>query len=160
MLNRDFREMLSAFTGEGVEFLIVGAYAMAAHGLPRATGDLDFWVRPSKANAGRLMRALIRFGAPMDEVTVDDFVIRDLVFQIGVQPNRVDILTSIDGVEFDEAWANRITAQVGGVEVPVLGARCSVLGARCSVLGARCSARRYPGREVAPTRHPPILHQE
>jgi len=56
MLNRDFREMLSAFTGEGVEFLIVGAYAMAAHGLPRATGDLDFWVRPSKANAGRLMR--------------------------------------------------------------------------------------------------------
>lgn len=121
MLNPDFKDMLSVFDEEKVEFLVVGAYAMAAHGVPRATGDLDFWIRPSKENAERVIRALTRFGAPMDEIAVEDFVTPDLVLQIGVEPNRVDLLTSIDGVEFDEAWKNRITAQVGGKAVPVLG---------------------------------------
>ncbi|MEX2527863.1 MAG: nucleotidyltransferase [Gemmatimonadota bacterium] len=121
MLNPDFRDMLSVFDEEGVEFLVVGAYAMAAHGLPRATGDLDFWVRPSKENADRVIRALVRFGAPMDMITVDDFLTPDLVFQIGMEPNRIDLLTHIDGVEFKAAWDNRIIAQVGGVDIPVLG---------------------------------------
>jgi len=92
MLNPDFRDMLSAFGEEKVDFLVVGAYAMAAHGVPRATGDLDFWVRPSEENAERVIRALVRFGAPMDAITVDDFTTPGLVFQIGVEPNRVDLL--------------------------------------------------------------------
>jgi hypothetical protein len=113
--------MLSVFDEEEVEFLVVGAYAMAAHGAPRATGDLDFWIRPSEENAGRVIRALMRFGAPINEIAVEDFVTRDLVFQIGIEPNRIDLLTSIDGVDFGEAWENRVTVEVGGVPVPVLG---------------------------------------
>jgi len=121
MLNPDFKDMLSVFDEEEVEFLVVGAYAMAAHGAPRATGDLDFWIRPSEGNAGRVIRALMRFGAPINEIAVEDFVTRDLVFQIGIEPNRIDLLTSIDGVDFGEAWENRVTVEVGGVPVPVLG---------------------------------------
>ncbi|MGH7719568.1 MAG: hypothetical protein ACREON_12095 [Gemmatimonadaceae bacterium] len=121
MLNPDFRDMLSAFAAAEVEFLSVGAYALAGHGIPRATGDLDLWVRPSAANAERVMRALEAFGAPMDQITGDDLVSPDLIFQIGIEPNRIDILTSIDGVEFDEAWPNRVVIQVDGVEVPLLG---------------------------------------
>jgi hypothetical protein len=121
MLNPDFKDMLSVFDEEEVEFLVVGAYAMAAHGAPRATGDLDFWIRPSEENAGRVIRALMRFGAPINEIAVEDFVTRDLVFQIGIEPNRIDLLTSIDGVDFGEAWENRVTVEVGGVPVPVLG---------------------------------------
>jgi hypothetical protein len=113
MLNPDFKDMLSVFDEEEVEFLVVGAYAMAAHGAPRATGDLDFWIRPSEENAGRVIRALMRFGAPINEIAVEDFVTRDLVFQIGIEPNRIDLLTSIDGVDFGEAWENRVTVEVG-----------------------------------------------
>lgn len=106
-MNPDFRDMLSALCAEGVEFLIVGGYAMAAHGLPRATGDIDIWVRPSADNARRVWRALRRFGAPMRDLTVEDLHTPDIVFQVGVAPRRVDILTSITAVEFDEAWARR-----------------------------------------------------
>ncbi len=121
MLNPDFSDMLSAFTAESVEFLVVGAYALAAHGIPRATGDLDFWVRPSPENAQRVLRALAAFGAPAGDVTVQDLTTPDLVFQIGLEPNRIDILTSIDGVHFDEAYQTRLTARIGSLEVPVLG---------------------------------------
>lgn len=121
MLNPDFRDMLSALYEEEVEFLVVGAYAMAAHGVTRATGDLDFWIHPSKSNAERLIKALNRFGAPTDSISAADFASPDLVFQIGIEPNRIDLLTSIDGVDFQRAWQNRITTRVGGVDVPVLG---------------------------------------
>lgn len=121
MLNPDFKDMLSALTEEEVEFLVVGAYAMAAHGVPRATGDLDFWVRRSEENARRLIRALVAFGAPTEEISPGDFLSRDLVFQIGVEPNRIDFLTNVDGVEFEEAWPNRTVAEVEGIDVPVIG---------------------------------------
>ncbi len=121
MLNPDFSEMLSAFTGESVEFLVVGAYALAAHGIPRATGDLDFWVRPSRENAGRVLRALAAFGAPTGDLSIHDLTAPDLVLQIGLEPNRIDILTSIDGVEFDDAHRTRTTARIDGLDVPVLG---------------------------------------
>lgn len=121
MLNPDFRDMLSAFAAEDVEFLVVGAYALAAHGVPRATGDLDLWVRPSAENADRVLRALHAFGAPTAELTQEDLVSPDVVFQIGVEPRRVDILTSIDGVAFDAAWANRKRIEVDDLELPVLG---------------------------------------
>lgn len=121
MLNPDFRDMLSAFAAEDVEFLVVGAYALAAHGVPRATGDLDLWVRPSSENADRVLRALHEFGAPTTDLTQEDLVSPDVVFQIGVEPRRIDILTSIDGVEFDAAWASREEIEVEGLPLPVLG---------------------------------------
>lgn len=123
MLNPDFRDMLSAFAAEDVEFLVVGAYALAAHGVPRATGDLDLWIRPATENADRVLRALREFGAPTTELTREDLVSPDVVFQIGVEPRRIDILTSIDGVEFDAAWADRERIEVDDLELPVLGRR-------------------------------------
>lgn len=120
MLNPDFKDILSALSEEGVEFLLVGAYAMAVHGMPRATGDLDIWVRATEPNAERVIRALGQFGAPLESVDVGDFTRPDLVVQIGVAPRRLDFLTSIDGVDFDRAWRNRTVVPVDGLEVPVL----------------------------------------
>src|SRR5918998_5307605 len=104
MLNPDFKDMLSCLKDEGVEFIVVGAYALAAHGLPRATGDIDIWVRNSPDNAPKIMRALARFGAPTSNLSEADFVSPDMVVQIGVEPSRVDLLTGISGVEFNDAW--------------------------------------------------------
>ena len=120
-MNPHFREMLSAFIAEGVEFLIVGAYALAAHGVPRATGDLDFWVRPGDDNARRVLQALAAFGAPLHDLAAEDLTQPDVVFQIGVEPARIDILTEIDGVAFDEAWAGRVVSEIDGLRVPVIG---------------------------------------
>jgi len=119
-LNPDFRDMLSALFAEKVEFLIVGAYALAAHGCPRATGDLDIWIRRSAENAQRVWRALERFGAPRSRLSPDDFNAPDTVFQVGVAPRRVDILTAIDGVSFDEAWPNRRDVVIDGHPLAVL----------------------------------------
>lgn len=113
-MNRDFVEMLTALSAEGVEFLIVGAYAVAGHGLPRATGDIDLWVRPSRDNATKVWNALERFGAPRSRLTPESFTERDIVYQIGLPPNRIDILTDIDGVTFDEAWRDRVPCPVEG----------------------------------------------
>ncbi len=113
--------MLSALSGEGAEFLIVGAYAMAAHGVPRATGDLDIWVRPSSANAARVMRALRRFGAPVFDLTESDLARTGTVFQIGQPPSRIDILTSVDGVTFGSAWPRRMSSRVEQIDVAVIG---------------------------------------
>jgi hypothetical protein len=112
--------MLSCLNGEGVEFIVVGAYALAAHGLPRATGDIDLWVRNTAENADRVMRALAKFGAPLADLSADDFAAPDVVLQLGVEPHRIDLLTGIDGVEFAEAWRNKVAITVGGMEVNVL----------------------------------------
>lgn len=120
-LNRDFAEMLAALSEAGAELLVVGAYAMAAHGWPRATGDIDIWVRPSPQNAARVLEALSSFGAPLFDLTKEDLVKSDTVLQLGVPPSRIDILTGISGVTFEEAWAARIIARVEGMDVPVIG---------------------------------------
>ena len=98
MLNRDYVEMLAALSAAGAEYLVVGAHALAAHGAPRATGDLDLWVRPTPENARRVWQALEAFGAPLHELTLGDLSRPDVVFQIGLVPQRIDILTSITGV--------------------------------------------------------------
>jgi hypothetical protein len=121
MLNPDFRDMLSAFNAEGVEYLIVGGYAVAHHGYPRATGDMDFWARRTPENADRVLRALAAFGAPAGLVSRDDLLNSDMVAQIGVEPNRIDILTAIDGVEFDDAYPDRDVMQLDGVTIPFVG---------------------------------------
>jgi predicted nucleotidyltransferase len=113
--------MLSALSDAGVEFLIVGAHALAAHGAPRATRDLDIWVNPTPENAARVMKALRAFGAALMDLTEEDLTTPGTVFQIGVDPFRVDILTAISGVAFDEAWKNRLSLDIEGVRMPVLG---------------------------------------
>jgi hypothetical protein len=120
-MNRDFVEMLSALSVAGAEYLVVGAHALAAHGVPRATGDLDIWVRPSAANASRVRHALAHFGASLEDLSATDLASPDLVFQVGLPPARIDILTTISGVEFAAAWGRRVTVAIGELQVPVLG---------------------------------------
>lgn len=119
-MNPDFRDLLAAFNAHGVEFLVVGAHALAAHGLVRATKDLDVWVRPDAGNAERVIAALVEFGAPLHDLTVDDLSRPGLIFQIGVEPIRIDVITSIDGVEFETAWPHRLEATFADQSAPVL----------------------------------------
>jgi hypothetical protein len=120
-MNRDFVEMLSALCAAGVEYLIVGAHALAAHGAPRATGDLDIWVNATEANAARILQALRNFGAPLFDLTPHDLVRPDVVFQIGLPPSRIDLLTGVSGLTFADAWNRRMEIQVGDLTVPVVG---------------------------------------
>lgn len=120
MLNPDFKDMLSCLKEEKVEFLIVGAYALAAHGLPRATGDIDILVRRDDMNARRIMQAIAKFGAPVSGLSEQDFTSPDMVVQFGVEPCRIDLLTKISGVEFDDAWRNKVEVEVDGLEIYVL----------------------------------------
>jgi hypothetical protein len=120
-VNEDFRDLLAALSEVGARFLIVGAYAVAFHAEPRATGGLDVWVEATRANAERVMAALRSFGAPLHDLTADDLASPDVVFQIGIPPRRIDILTSITGVTFDEAWAGRAEVTYGDVRCPVIG---------------------------------------
>ena len=121
MLNPDYREMLQYLGEEKVEFLVVGAHAMAVHGYARSTGDFDIWVNPESSNAVRLFRALARFGAPMQDLVPEVFTSEGVVFQIGVAPCRVDILTSITGhIAFSDALGNAMTVDLDGMSVPVL----------------------------------------
>ncbi|MDZ4862251.1 MAG: hypothetical protein SGJ01_02300 [Gemmatimonadota bacterium] len=131
-MNPDFIEMLSALHDAEADYLVVGAHALAAHGRPRATGDLDLWVRPTPANADRVYAALTRFGAPLHELAPGDLATPDLVFQIGVVPVRIDILTSVSGVTFDEGWASRMTVPIGTLDVPVIGRECLIRNKRAS----------------------------
>jgi hypothetical protein len=120
-VNPHFRDILAALSAAGAEFLVVGAYALGVHGLVRATGDLDIWVRATPENARKVWQALVRFGAPLSSVTVQDFTAPDIVFRMGLPPSQIDILTSVSGVTFDAAWPNRVECQVEGVQVFVIG---------------------------------------
>ncbi|HYC87620.1 MAG TPA: hypothetical protein VEO54_00285 [Thermoanaerobaculia bacterium] len=122
-MNRDFVEMLHALSDAGADFLIVGAHARAVYGEPRATKDLDIWVRADEANARCVWSALAAFGAPMTDLALEDLSRPGITFQLGVPPYRIDILTELTGVTFDEAWANRTSVQIGGVIYPVIGKR-------------------------------------
>jgi hypothetical protein len=115
-MNPDFLDLLRAFTAADVRFLIVGAYALAVHGRPRATGDLDVWIDATPENAGRVIRALAAFGAPLADVREADFSRPGAVFQIGVAPGRIDILTELTGLEFTDAWTTRIRRPFGDID--------------------------------------------
>jgi hypothetical protein len=122
-LNEDFIDALCCLQEAAVEFVIVGAHALAAHGIARATGDIDIFVRPSAENAARVMAALTAFGAPLaaHQVGEADFSEPGTVYQIGLPPRRIDLLTEISGVSFDEAWTSRLDAAVAGMQLPFLG---------------------------------------
>lgn len=119
-MNRDLIDLLAEFNAQGVEFLVVGAHALAVHGHVRATKDLDVWVRADATNAPRVFAALAAFGAPLQDLTVADLAEPGLVFQIGVPPLRVDVITAIDGVTFPEAWTDRILVSLDGTPVPII----------------------------------------
>ncbi|HUG54143.1 MAG TPA: hypothetical protein VMR21_11090 [Vicinamibacteria bacterium] len=133
-MNEDFRDLLSALLTEGARFLVVGAHALAVHGVPRATGDLDVWIASDAENASRVYRGLVRFGAPMAALGLDadDLTRSEQVVQIGLPPRRIDVLTSISGVGFEEAWKGQLTHDVGGHAVPFLGRAALVKNKRAS----------------------------
>ena len=120
-MNPDFLDLLRAFIDRNVRFLVVGAYALGVHGRPRATGDLDVWVDPTPANAANIMQALEQFGAPLNGVTVHDFSRPGIVFQMGLPPLRIDVLTQLTGLAFAEAWPTRVAAAFGPLTVDVIG---------------------------------------
>jgi len=120
-LSKDLREFVALLNSNEVEYLVVGAFAVAYHGFPRYTGDLDLLVRPSSENAQRVLRALAQFGFRSLAIQIDDLQTPGKVIQLGVQPNRIDIITSISGVSFDEAWATRAAATLEGIGTQFIG---------------------------------------
>lgn len=119
-MNRDFRDLLAEFNVQGVEYLVVGAHALAAHGHVRATKDLDIWVRPDVENAKRVLKALTEFGAPLHDLSEADLATPGTVFQMGLPPLRIDVITAIDGVSFDEAWPARLMTRFSDEPTAVL----------------------------------------
>ena len=119
MLNEDYKDMLQALVDEKVRFLLVGAYALAAHGYPRATMDIDIWVMPAPDNADAALRAIRRFGAPLHNLTKADLETEGTVFQIGVAPRRIDIITAASGLQFDQTFARSLTVELEGIEVHI-----------------------------------------
>jgi hypothetical protein len=120
-INPDFSDLFAALRAAGARYLLVGGYALAVHAQPRFTKDLDIWVEPSVENARRVHAALSAFGAPVSELAPWDLETPGLIFQIGIPPNRIDVLTAIDGVAFDAAWPNRLSAVYGDEAITVIG---------------------------------------
>ena len=120
MLNKDFKEFIELLQLNAVEFLVVGAHALAVHGRPRYTGDLDIWVKPEPDNFARLIKALDAFGFAALGVSTEDFMAPQAMVQLGYPPARIDLLTSIDGVTFDECFAHRLDVMIGGTLLPVI----------------------------------------
>jgi hypothetical protein len=131
-MNQDFLDLLRAFIEGNVRFLIVGAYALAVHGRPRATGDLDVWVDATPENAAKVMSALERFGAPTAQVSVEDFSRPGIVFQMGLPPLRIDVLTELSGLTFTEAWSSRMQAAFGPVMADVIGREAFIKNKRAT----------------------------
>ena len=122
-MNEDFRDVLAELLSARARFLVVGAHALAVHGIPRATGDLDVWIDPRADNVLHVWTALVRFGAPVEAlgVSVQDLAKPGMVVQIGIPPRRIDILTSVTGLMFEDAWTSRSTHRVDDLEVPFIG---------------------------------------
>jgi hypothetical protein len=131
-VNRDFRDLLAEFNVQGVKYLIVGAHALAAHGHVRATKDLDVWVCPDSENAPRVLKALTAFGAPLHDLREADLTEPGVIFQIGVPPVRIDIVTAIDGVNFAEAWPVRMLTKFADQPTAVLSREHLIQNKRAS----------------------------
>lgn len=120
-LSKDLREFVELLNANEVEYLVVGAFALAFHGVSRYTADLDLLIRPTLPNAEKVLRTLSQFGFASMEVKTDDFQIPDRVIQLGVRPNRIDLLTGISGVSFDEAWATHLEGPLDGIRTHFIG---------------------------------------
>ena len=120
-MNPDFKDLFSELSAAEARWLLVGGYATMHYSVPRYTKDLDVWVEPTEENARKIHRALARFGAPMGDLRIADLATPGTIFQIGVAPNRIDVLTAIEGLVFAEAWDRRTNATYGGVPIYVVG---------------------------------------
>jgi hypothetical protein len=118
--NQDYKDLLQNLSDARVRFLVVGAYAVMYHTEPRYTKDLDLWIQPTRENAARVWQALLRFGAPLTKVAEDDFANPETVFQIGIEPNRIDLITAVEGLNFEKAWQKRIRTSYDGLPIYVL----------------------------------------
>ena len=155
-LPEDWSEFIGLLLAHRVRFLVVGAYALAANGRPRATQDIDFWVEPTRPNARKLCAALAEFGFPALAEAVEEFSSPGRMATLGRPPLRIDVMTSIDGVSFDVAWKNRITARFGDSRIGFLGRREMVRNKRAAgrpqdladiaLLGERPRRSRGPAR--------------
>ena len=119
--NEDFKDLFKHLNEEQVEYLVVGAHAVIFYTEPRYTKDLDVWVLATRPNAEKLWKALGKFGAPLANMSLDDLTNKELVYQIGVAPNRIDILMNIAGVDFEEAKANQIESTYAGERIHIIG---------------------------------------
>ena len=119
-VNRDFKDLLSEFNAAEVRYLVVGAHAVIFYSVPRYTKDLDIWIEPTRENAERAYRALAAFGAPLANISMADLCTPETILQIGVEPNRIDILTDVEGLRFEDAWRHRQQTTYGGEPVGLL----------------------------------------
>ena len=119
-MNRDYADLFKLFNGHRVRYLVVGAYAVIFYAEPRYTKDLDLWVEPTRENAERVWKGLLEFGAPLEGVSLEDFSNPELIYQIGVEPNRIDIMMAVPGLEFTAAWKRRVTSSYGGEVISIL----------------------------------------
>jgi hypothetical protein len=117
VLNQDFKEFIQSLNDNAVRYLLVGGYAVALHGYPRYTKDLDIWVDSTTENAAQIIKALQQFGFGSLDLKESDFTTPDQVVQLGYPPNRIDLLTSLSGVEFSECYASRVVEEIDGVPV-------------------------------------------
>ncbi len=117
MFNQDFKEFIESLNVNQVRYLVIGGYAVALHGHPRYTKDLDVWVERNRENAQALIRALAQFGMGSLGLTVEDFLVPDQVVQLGYPPNRIDILVTVSGIEFGDCFEQRVKVEIEGVEV-------------------------------------------
>jgi hypothetical protein len=122
-VNLDFSDLFCALNAAEARYLVVGGYAFSYHAEPRYTKDLDVWVEPTSVNAAAVWKALVSFGAPMSELTVEDLSRPAMVIQLGVEPNRIDLVTSIDGVAFEDGWRGRVESTYGDAAIHVIGRR-------------------------------------
>lgn len=132
MLNSDYTDMLRAFSACDVKFILVGGYALGALGYPRSTLDIDLWVMASPENAAAVVRALKHFGAPLSNISEADFMTEGTIFQIGVVPRRIDIITKIDGVSFADAYPRAEVVELEGLSVRVLSLQDLLANKRAS----------------------------
>lgn len=116
-MNSDFKDLLQIFASKKVKYLIIGGYAVAKHAEPRYTKDLDIWISNSLENAEKVYLALEEFGAPLNEITIEDFTIPTMVFQIGIEPTRIDILMGLKELDFEECWKRKSSAKIGDLEI-------------------------------------------
>jgi len=133
-LNKDFLDVLGCLVKAKARFLVVGAHALAVHGVPRTTGDLDIWIAPGADNVQRVWRALEEFGAPLEALGVgrEDLSTPGMVVQLGLPPRRVDLLTSISGIEFADAWHQKVLHRLGGLDVPFIGRQTLIRNKRAT----------------------------
>jgi len=133
-LNEDFLDLLRCLGSAHADYVVVGAYALAVHGVARATGDIDIFISPSPDNARRVLEALLRFGAPVEQhgIAAADLSKPDLVYQLGLPPRRIDLLTSISGVAFEEAARTAQLVELEGLHVPFLGLQALLTNKRAA----------------------------